>query len=70
MVQKINLLQQSNKLISDKVNSLWTEIENKSFDDINKIFTCNKLLGYENFNGLFYIYTNERNFQIVVVTSQ
>ena len=70
MVQKINLLQQSNKLISDKVNSLWTKIENKSFDDINKIFTCNKLLEYENFTKIFDIYTNKGNFQIVVVTSQ
>ena len=46
------------------------DLKQKSFDEIKRIFTCDTLLVYPNFNDRFDIHTDASNCHIVSVVVQ
>ena len=48
----------------------WTKIEQDTFDEIKRIFACDTLLTYPDFNEEFKIITDTRDFQLGAVTGQ
>ena len=57
-------------ITSDKVIFKWTEIEQKSFEEIKHIVTCDTLLAYTDLNKIFDIHTDDRYYQLGEVISQ
>ena len=65
-----HLLQPLTELRSNKVSFKWTDIEQKAFYDIKRVFYRDTLLSYPHFNKLFDIHMDASNFQIGTVISQ
>ena len=53
-----------------KVNSKWTDVEQKSFDDIKQVVAHDTLLAYPYFNRRSYIHLGASNYQLVSVIGQ
>ena len=52
------------------MNFKWTDVEQKSSEEINQILASNTLLAYPDFNKQYYIHTNASDFQLGVVIIQ
>ena len=65
-----HLLRPLTVLTSKKVKFKWTHVEQKAFDEIKGIVTCNALLIYMYFNRRFDIHSDDIEFQIGAVISQ
>ena len=57
------------KITSNKRKFKWTKIEQDAFDEIKRILAHNNLLTYPDFNEVFKIQSNARNFQLGEVVS-
>ena len=57
-------------LTSNKVNSKWTDVEKKVFDEIKDIVDCDTLLVYMDFNKHFNIHTDDSDYHIGSVICQ
>ena len=53
-----------------EVKFAWTEVEQKTFDDIKRIISRETLLAYPNFNKPFIIHTDASKTQLGAVVSQ
>ena len=58
------------KIIPNKVNVLWAEVEQDNFNKITRILARDTLLTYPNFNETFKIHTNASAFQLGAVIIQ
>ena len=68
--RRSHLLQTLTALTSSKVRFKWTDVEQKSFDDIKRAMTHDTLLTYPYFNKRFDIHMDASNFQIGSVIIQ
>ena len=57
------------KITSNKRKFKWTKIEQDAFDEIKRILGHDNLLTYPDFNEVFKIQFNARNFQLGEVVS-
>ena len=58
------------RLTSKNVKFIWTEVEQKAFDDIKRILSRETLLAYPQFDKPFVIHTDSSNYQLGAVISQ
>ena len=65
-----HLLQALTVLMSNKLKCKWTNVEQKVFNEIKQIVTCDALLIYPDFNKCFDIHADASEFQLGEVISQ
>ena len=65
-----HLLHPLTALTSQKVRFVWTDLEQKAFDDIKHAVSQDKLLVYPDFNRHFDIRTDARYYQLGALISQ
>ena len=58
------------RIMSNKSKFEWAEVEQDSFDKINRIVARNTLLNYPGFNEIFKINTDANKLQLGVVINQ
>ena len=68
--KRSHLLYLLTALTPNKVNFKWIDVEQKAFDEIKRIVTCDTLLIYPGFNKLFDIHTDASYFCLVAVIIQ
>ena len=68
--KRSHLLQPLNVLKSNTVKFKWTDVEQKTFDEIKRIVVCDTLLIYPYFNKYFDIHTDASDFQLEAVIIQ
>ena len=60
--RRLNLIQPLTALTSNKVKFKLIDAKQHTFDKIKQLVACNTLLIYPDFNELFYIHRDARNF--------
>ena len=68
--KRSHMLQPLSRLTPQKVKFKCTDVKQKYFEKIKLIAARKTLLVYPDFNYQLFIYTNTRNFQLLVVISQ
>ena len=67
MAQTVTYITPSNKTYISEGEFKWTEVEQKSFDEIKCTFAHNTLLAYPDFNKHFDIHTDTSDNQLGAV---
>ena len=65
--KRSHLLHPLTALTSHKIKFKWTDVEQKSFDDINHVVSQETLLAYTDLNNFFDIHTDAINYQLRAV---
>ena len=65
-----HLLAPLTRLVSNNVKFTWTDVEQKSFEDIKRVLSRQTLLAYPHFDKPFIIHTDASDTQIQAVISQ
>ena len=68
--KRSHLLHPFTSLTSNKVKFEWTDVEQKSFDEIKHVVACDNLLFYPYFNKHFDIHTDASDLQMGALISQ
>ena len=67
---RIHMLPPLTRMPSNKSKFKWTQVEQDSFDKINRIMSPDNLSTYPDFNEIFKIHTNAIAFQLGAVIGQ
>ena len=67
--KRSHLLHPLTALMSHKVRFKWTDLEQKSFDDIKRAVSQDTLLAYPDYNRQFDIHTDARDYYLGAVIS-